>query len=213
MADRIRPHSERSRHSRRRLAAAPHGEGTHDAGSKITSLAYREALISSRFSRRVHALEQKRALGSIDQPLVALQQGFSSYNFTKNKYIPCCVGRWSSVDSGNDNGNAGGYRRLRHGSRGQIEECRDRLAAGGVERHGAAAMGWHRRPRRYAAALTPPIHRLPMAGAARPGTGRTSTTRKGSTLPSGSRTEIYSPGRKTCSARRGIASSSAAPMR
>src|SRR5260221_8451286 len=110
-------------------------------GPRSLHLAYREALISSRFSRRVHALEQKRALGSIDQPLVALQQGFSFYNFTKNKYIPCCVVRWSSVDSVNDNGNAVGHRRLRLGSRGQIEELRDRLAAGGMERHGAAAIG------------------------------------------------------------------------
>jgi hypothetical protein len=38
MAHPIHPHSERSRHSRRRLAAAPHGEGTHDAGSEIVSL-------------------------------------------------------------------------------------------------------------------------------------------------------------------------------
>src|SRR5437899_5714149 len=35
MAHRIHPHSERSRHSRRRLAAAPHGEGTHDTRSEM----------------------------------------------------------------------------------------------------------------------------------------------------------------------------------
>src|SRR5260221_4862344 len=35
MAHQIHPHSERSRDSRRRLAAAPHGEGTHDARSEM----------------------------------------------------------------------------------------------------------------------------------------------------------------------------------
>src|SRR5260221_11259558 len=38
MANPVHPHPERSRHSRRRLAAAPYGEGTHDDYSEITSL-------------------------------------------------------------------------------------------------------------------------------------------------------------------------------
>jgi hypothetical protein len=48
MAHPIRPHPERSRHSRRRLAAAPHGEGTHDDCSEIASLTKRIDLKRSR---------------------------------------------------------------------------------------------------------------------------------------------------------------------